>query len=388
MASKDPAEGFTAITKSAISLTTQFENLTHSIALDKVSPNHADSTASNVEISADVDPLALAHDSASLIKAHTTKLSLLIINKPFTPSAIAKVLRELVAGPIPGMASAVQICTAIKYTAVARVELAWRCHRVFKELRAFLEIIPQNGKVLPAHLKNGVKGDKGSLVSTGVVWAACDDVILLKKIGISGLLIKKVEEYRDTLQDVLDELKGWSLETDEDDEDEDKDDQDDDVQNVTDKLKDSHLSTQDMIDDLMSSQHIPRDDPDNIRERLDLCLKQLRLTTLFYSALIKRRLKSMPPLTANDAHDTAARVDKTFPLLKQLTNDYGEVALAFYDLDPDAIDKTMGACYKHATEATGPVRPKWGKQDPSDDEFSAWCQKYTSSLKEFEPNSV
>ena len=33
------------------------------------------------------DPLDVIHDASKLLKAHTTKLSLLVINKPFTPSA-------------------------------------------------------------------------------------------------------------------------------------------------------------------------------------------------------------------------------------------------------------------------------------------------------------
>ncbi|KAK5625939.1 hypothetical protein RRF57_001655 [Xylaria bambusicola] len=171
------------LVQSTISLITQFEGSLHAVALDKALPGSSSTPLSALapDPSGSVDALSLAHDSASLIKAHTTKLSLLIINEPFTPSAIATVLRELVAGPIPATATAVQLCTADTYTAIVRQDLAWRCYRVLKELRGLVEAIPLNGSALPTHRKNGANGGKGSIVTTGVIWAACDDLILLKK---------------------------------------------------------------------------------------------------------------------------------------------------------------------------------------------------------------
>ena len=330
-----------------------------------------------------VDALSLAHDSASLIKAHTTKLSLLIINEPFTPSAIATVLRELVAGPIPATATAAQLCTADACTAIVRQDLAWRCYRVLKELRALIEAIPLNGTALPAHRKNGANGEKGSILTTGVIWAACDDLILLKKMGIAGLLVKKAEEYKDTLQDVLEELKEWSEEVDDDEDDQDEEGEedgqgDDSVQHITNGVQSTHLSAQQMIDDLMTSQRIPRDDPDRIRERLDSCLKRLRLTTLLYSAIIQRRLKTLPSLATGQAAPIARRLDEVYPLLKSLPHRFGEVACAFYDLDTDAIDKAMDSCFFDAFAAAELLKVPWtGTQD----KFTDWADKFQVGIK-------
>ena len=71
----------------------------------------------------DVNALDLAHDTTSLIKAHSTKLSLLIISNPFTATAIDTVLRELIAGPLPALASTVEICDRAKYTKAMSEEL-------------------------------------------------------------------------------------------------------------------------------------------------------------------------------------------------------------------------------------------------------------------------
>ncbi|KAL1637648.1 hypothetical protein SLS58_009252 [Diplodia intermedia] len=45
-------------------------------------------------------PLALLADTAKLLKAHTTKLSLLLLTPPFTATAIGKVLREMGAATV------------------------------------------------------------------------------------------------------------------------------------------------------------------------------------------------------------------------------------------------------------------------------------------------
>ncbi|KAI1758809.1 hypothetical protein GGR53DRAFT_471970 [Hypoxylon sp. FL1150] len=372
-------EALKSVVKSTVDLIAQLETFLHAIACDKASDATAPPPSSPSPESESIDALSLAHDSATLIKAHTTKLSLLIINEPFTPSAITKVLRELVAGPIPALASAVQICDADKYTAVARQDLAWRCYRVLKELKSLVNIIPLTGKILPNAQKNGGNGDRGSMAATGVVWAACDDVILLKKLGIAGLLIRKVEEYRDTLKDVLEELKEYSEEVDEED---DHDDagagQDSEVDNVADQMQNTHISTQQMLDDLMNPRHIPRNDPDKIRERLESCLKRLRLTTLLYTAIVKRRLKSVPlPPTTTPAPVTQ-RLDEVFPLLKRLPHRFGEVACAFYELDRDTIDRAMDSCFFDAFAASEMLMKPWEGQR---DEFTEWAEKFQLGIK-------
>ncbi|ORY61482.1 uncharacterized protein BCR38DRAFT_348396 [Pseudomassariella vexata] len=364
-------EQLKSITQNTKSLLSQLEAVLHAIAVDKTVATTPPPPSSNPPQS--VDALALAHDSASLIKAHTTRVSLLIINEPFTPSAIIKVLNELVAGPIPGIASAVQACEAEKYTSVARQDLAWRCYRVLKELRCLVDAIPLDGKVLSVVKKNGANGDVGSITATGVIWAACDDVILLKSLGIGGLLVKKVEQYRDTLKDVLEELKEWKEEGENEEADEN-----DQVEYVTNHLETTHISTQDMLDDFMSTQHIPRDDPEKIRERLDSCMKRLRLTTLLCSAIIKRRLKTLPPVPTNTPASVTKRLDEVFPVLKRMVEGFNEVACAFYEMEPDAIDRTMDACFFDAFAASEMMMSPWEGQK---DEFAEWAEKFQVGIK-------
>ncbi|KAK6836457.1 hypothetical protein PG987_006952 [Apiospora arundinis] len=366
------------IVQTTSALISQFEPLLHAAATDKTSSAATPpSSSSTTPQSQTIDALSLAHDSASLIRAHTTKISLLIINEPFTPSAVVTVLKELIGGPIPGIASAVQACDVDRYTSVARQDLAWRCYRVLKELRTLIEVIPLNGKVLSPEKKNGVQGGLGSMTATGVIWAACDDVILLKKLGIAGLLVQKVEQYRDTLKDVLDELKEWKEEGEEADDEEEEDE----VEYVAHQLDATSLSvqdTQDALDDLMSTRHIPKDDPDKLGERLDSCLKRLRLTTLFYSAVVKRRLKTLPALPAEAGSPIVRRLDEVFPILRRLPNKFNELACAFYELEPGPIDDAMDACFFDAFAASEMLMKSWAGQK---DEFTEWAEKYQVSIK-------
>ncbi|KAI1198815.1 hypothetical protein F5X97DRAFT_140495 [Nemania serpens] len=365
-------ESLEALVRSTTSLLSQLERHIYAISseknlLDLSTPPADDATTDSGEGPGSVDVLSLAHDSASLIKAHVTKLSLLIINEPFTPSAIAKVLRELVAGPVPAIASAAQRCAAGTHTMVVRRDLAWKCFRVLKELGRFIETIPLDGRILAADRKNGTDGDKGSIVHTGIIWAACDDVTRLKGLGVVGLLVERMEEYRDTLQDTMDELKEWGEEVGEDD-----DEGDPNEQPITDDI------TQEMIDDLMQGQPIPRNDPDRIRERLDSCLKRLRLTILFYSAIIKRRIKTLPSLPVEQATPVTQRLNEVYPVLNFLTERFGDIAYAFYGLDARDIDECLDACFFDAFAAAEMLKAPWtGTQDG----FTEWADKYQTSIK-------
>lgn len=335
-----------------------------------------------------LDSLAIARDSATLIKAHATKISLFIINDPFTPTAIITVLRQLVQGPIPALGSAVQQCHADLYTKLIRRDLAWRCGRVLKEMKALIQMIPLDGKILPEGKRNGVsfaKSEKGSIITTGLLWGVCDEVISFANLGVVGHLVNRAEHFRETLKDVMEELKEWAEEQDEDDDDdyEDGDDNDDDeVEELAGNMNNSHISTQAMLDDLMNSHtSIPRDDPDKIRERLESTNRRLRLTTLLYQALIKRRLKTLPKLPLASPTDSVAvsRLDEVMPLLRKISDRFNSLAVAFYELDSAEINRLMDQCFFDAFAVSELLAKPWDGQPK--DEFTDWAMKFQVEIK-------
>lgn len=337
-----------------------------------------------------LDCLAIARDSASLVKAHSTKISLFIITEPYTPGAISTVLKQLIEGPVPAIASAVQQCHADLYTKHIRRDLAWRCSRVLKELRELIQKIPKDGKVLPQNQRNGISGaksQKGSITATGVLWGVCDEVVTFANLGVVGHLVHRAEQFRDTLKDVMEELKEWAEEQDEEDGDDDEDGtegndapDEDEVGSLAEDMNNTHISTQAMLDDFMSQATIPRDDPDKIRERLDSTLRRLRLTILLYQAVIKRRLKALPKLPPASRADSVivSRLDEVMPLLRRMTDRFNSLAVAFYELDSAEINGLMDQCFFDAFAVSELLARPW---DGQKDEFTDWVAKFQVEIK-------
>ncbi|CEJ79806.1 hypothetical protein VHEMI00026 [[Torrubiella] hemipterigena] len=321
-----------------------------------------------------LDAVALSRDASNLAKAQATKISLLIINEPFTPSAITTVVRELAAGPVPAIAAAVQACDPALYTNVFRKEMAWRCQRLLKEIVELVSKIPKNGQVVAEKDRKGFSKQKGSLASTGLLWSAADDVVKLANIGVAGYFIQKINTWRDTLQDVLEELKEWSeqepdAETDRSEAFSDDDDDDD----IDDAQK--------LVDDLMNSQKtIPEDDPDGIRPRVESTLRRLRLTLHLYQAISKRRLSKLlqvlPSDTAADS-DIPKRLDDASVILDRLPDNFSDLATQFYDLDNEGIDSGMSQCFADSSAAGESFSKNW--QDETD-EFSTWVEKFHAEM--------
>lgn len=390
----DPLQDLRSVIDNAVSLIQGFEE-----SLKDVVDSNNDSGASRDKWTSEstaqdrekgLDCLAVARDAASLVKAHSTKISLLIITEPYTPSAVSTVLRELIQGPVPAIASAVQQCHADLYTKHIRRDLAWRCARVIKELKELIQRIPKDGKVLPRDKRTGVAGakaQKGSITATGVLWGVCDEVATFANLGVVGHLVNRAEQFRDTLKDVMEELKEWAEEQDADEGSEDEDEtggddgaDEDEVGDLAEDMHNTHISTQAMLDDFMSQANIPRDDPDKIRERLDSTLRRLRLTVLLYQALIKRRLKTLPKLPQAPSTEsvTVSRLDEVMPLLRRMTDRFNSLAVAFYELDSAEINKLMDQCFFDAFAVSELLAKPW---DGQKDEFTEWVAKFQVEIK-------
>lgn len=376
--SNTSVEELNALSASTAALIQQLEAVLFQISNNKDAPQPPASASSSTP--APVDALALARDSSQLIRAHSTNISLLIINEPFTPSAVIKVLRELVGSAVPGLASAAQECSAERYTLTVRRDLAWKSYMVLKELRELVQRIPKDGKILSADQKNGsaTTAGKGSITSTGVIWSACDEVVRFANAGVGGCFVAKVEEFRETLKDVMEELKEWG-EEEPDDEDDDDDSAAGDDEDRDSALGSMMVSTQEMVDDMMGAQQtIPRDDPNGIRPRLDTCLKRLRLTTLLYQAIVKRRFKTLPTLPKDDSAGTITRLNAVMGVLKKQSHQFDELAGVFYELNADDIDRAMEQCFSDVIAISELLKKPWEKDS---DEFTEWAGKFQEQMK-------
>ncbi|OAA65491.1 hypothetical protein SPI_02278 [Niveomyces insectorum RCEF 264] len=366
------------------------------------------------------EALSLAHDAATLVRAHATKIGLLIVNTPFTPSAITKVVQELLDQPVPALAQAVALCTGDRYTHRIQRDLALRCGRVLGQLQLLLEGIPTDGQVVPEAKRGGGDNsrdrkpragnnngggavERGSFLQTGVLWSECDDVIAFAKLGVRGRFVQIVDQLADTLQDAMDELKEWDEE--EDDEDDDEDDEDDDgedgavVEGAAEEPVDGadanqHAATQAVLDALMmgANRHIPADDPQGLRPRLAVALRKLRLVRLLCQAVVKRRLRPLPALPpaphtsttpSTTPPDVTVRLDRAVAILQRLPDRVGDLAAAFYALDAAAVDTALGACVDDACAAAAVLARPWDGDDTEEtgDAFTAWVAKFQTELR-------
>lgn len=372
-----------ALVTNVAALLTQLEATLTS--LSKQTKRAASSSSSKIPAS-DVDSLKVATDSASLIKAHTTKLSLLIITEPFTPSAICKVLRELVSGPVPALSAAAEACDPARYTSDFSHAMITKCHAVLQNLRTFIMKIPTDGKVLSAEEQQASTdgSGKGSMPMTGILWSSCDQIMSFCKEGVSGYYVRRVEETRLTLKDIMEELKEWG----EEEEQEEDDFADEAARADFDSAVDVNDSSangpateagaaQAVLDSLMNSAStIPRDDPDGIRGRLDTCLRRLRLCTILCQAVTKRRLNTAPAFPVDDP-TVVHTLEKSIGELKRLPYHFEDATVAFYDLDAAGIDAGMDVCVREAVGIAKMLEKSWAGEK---DEFTEWAGKFEAQM--------
>ncbi|KAI9833152.1 MAG: hypothetical protein M1819_003774 [Sarea resinae] len=381
--------------------------------LTLLKPNTSNLPPANRTTDNPPDALAVLHTSATLLKAQTTKLALLLTTPPFTPTALTTVVRAIANTCLPAMMTAVELCRPEVYTETMRKEVQARVRRALVELQRLVEEVgvvagrveaeeeagtaatekekgekkegKENGnasltssasKKKPAPPPSSSSG-RTTLASTGVLWEACDALLLLHTEGLAGLVARKAEEYCGLLNDAIEELKEWSLETsfeegegESDNDEEDSDDEDDE------------------FDFFGSPNKLPKADP-KLRAQLNSTLRILKLISLLYRTGIKRRFKflpaippSTPPTTSSSpspsstppSHASASallvaqRIDSLMPLIALTTTDTDDLASAFYELDAEEAVHLVDACTDHAKQVAGALRSEWVYDAVTDEE--------------------
>lgn len=315
------------------------------------------------------NPLQVFSDAARLVKAHVTKLSLLVINKPFTPSAVTKVLRELSGTCLPALISGVQICQQDKATWSELVgrEAQQRTRRVFRELETLLQEISSVAQGAEA----GTSGGRDSLSATGVVWESCDSLAQLNTLGVAGLAVQKAEQWRDTIKDAIEELQEWA------------EGEDLETEGQTDALLDSDDEgvageDNDSLDDLFNAANsMPADRPE-LKELVERAVEKLKKVDILYKALVKRRLKAYKHVAAEgDKKSSAEYLDELMDELKALPDAVDDMASNFYDLDEEAAKSALDDCVKKASETARLAELGY---DGNTDEFSAWSKKWIEAV--------
>ena len=316
------------------------------------------------------NPLQVFSDAARLVKAHVTKLSLLVINKPFTPTAITKVLRELASTCLPALISGVQICQQDKavWSELLAREAQLRVRRVFRELETLLLEI----KSVAQGAEAGSSSGRDSLSATGVVWESCDALAALNSLGVAGLAVQKAEQWRDTIKDAIEELQEWA------------DGEDLETEGQNDALFDSDDEgvagdDNDSLNDIFNAANsMPADRPE-LKELVEQAVEKLKKVDILYRALIKRRLKPYKSIAVVETgkKSSAENVDELMENLKSLPDLVDDMASNFYDLDEEAARAALAGCVKKACETAKLATLDY---DGKEDEFSTWSKKWVEAV--------
>ncbi|KAM0721236.1 hypothetical protein Q7P37_003524 [Cladosporium fusiforme] len=311
------------------------------------------------------NPLQVFSDAAKLVKAHVTKLSLLVINKPFTPTAVTKVIRDVSTTCLPALISAVQICQQEKATwgELLGREAQLRTQRVFKELETLLREVKSVAQGAAA----GTSGGRDSLSATGVVWESCDSLIQLHTLGIAGLAVQKAEEWRDTIKDAIEELQEWA-----EGEDLETEGQNDELLDSDDEGVDG--DDNDSLNDLFNAANsLPADRPE-LKELVEQAVEKLKKVEILYKALVKRRLKAYKSVAAAEGkQSSAAYLDEIMENLKALPDMVDDLASTFYDLEEESAKSALSDCVKKACDTATLAKLDY---DGKEDEFSTWSKKW------------
>ena len=313
------------------------------------------------------DPLSLFADAAKLLKAQTTKLSLLIINKPFSPKEVNFILNTLSKSVLPSLMSGWELCPAEKYTKALHEHVKSSLRVLWKELLSLLSTIPDNERGLQGQNENA------TLASTGVLWEQCDALIDLGENGLVVFVDKKVKAYGELFEDAIIELDDWD--PDEDDEDEDE--------GANNRGKNDVINTPTTSDEERLGEGIAGMALSPLVLLKTCVMKHLRLIKLLYPALRKRRIATFPDATMSVENEGNARriqiLDTLVELTQHFTEHADELAGFLYSGATVDVDDRLGELITESLNTVDFAKLDWyGKED----EFTAWAQKWRSRLGE------
>ncbi|PHH79587.1 hypothetical protein CDD82_2308 [Ophiocordyceps australis] len=388
------ARSLHSLLQSALALLNDLKALLAAIVRDPSSTATATISAS---------PFAAARDSAALIRAHSTKLALVLITSPWTPSAAASIVDALLDGPVPSLFTAVEACSSRHHTAFARKELAARSARVLDALQQQLLLVRRRF----ADAEN--LDQTGPDTATAILWEACDNVGRLADMGIAGLMVQKTSHERDLLQDAWDELKSWGDEDscadyqdhhDHDTSDTDTVDTDTSETDTPDTAtidnaspssnpaphpSSSSTTAQDLVDSLISQRPISPHDSHDIRPRLEVSLKRLRLVIILYQGALKRRLNTIPAVLAPldsqssslDLECPISRLDCLADVFHRLPQRFDDIAAALYNRDAPSAEETLATFCEDALFASQLLKYDWNNKR---DVFAEWLNQFNTEI--------
>ncbi|KAE8373205.1 hypothetical protein BDV26DRAFT_272567 [Aspergillus bertholletiae] len=326
------------------------------------------------------DALPLISASSTALKSQVTKLSLLAITSPFTPSAVGPILSNLNGSVLPSLVTAALLVTPTDHTKAFQAEALSLTKAGLNELSSLVKeiqsIAERNGGAQDHMNKKGVELSQSEkdlvTVATGRVWGACDALIDLASNGVVGFVIRRVEEWRDLVRDAVEEIDEWNP-------DEEGDEFFDEL--LSDNGKQSTGKGSEAELDEESS-----DDEDNaaLHELKKAAIRLLKPVVQIYPAIITNRLKKAPGFLPSLVNQLESLITN----LQCIPEQVDEVAGALYEADLERSIWYLKKTKDCAVEAVKLVVLPWVEQSVTDsqqiaeDKFTNWSKTWLKVMDE------
>ena len=355
-----------------------------------------------------LDPLALLCDASKLLEAQTTKLSLLVLNEPFSPKEVTHILTNLSSECLPALASCVELLPAEQYTNCLTKYVGLYVARTWAVLSQLVGEIPTSREeVKKLHYDEDGEGrwrtkeegkGRGTLMPTGMLWANCRKLIQLRE-GEAGqgertVWHDAVKTNMQLVEDAITELEEW-----------DPDDDDDESDDERSQKKEEGISTG-QRKAVIKTPTTSEDEAGDATRAIDALqinplvtvkarvVKHLKLIRMLCEALNKRRIATFPPLnsaftstsTTTDLQkpirpsaQQIKHLDEIIEHTKFFTIETDEIAVALYGEDTDEVETRLRALRARAKECVDQSRKGW---DGQDDVFTGWSEKWIARMEE------
>ncbi|CAG8386507.1 unnamed protein product [Penicillium salamii] len=308
-----------------------------------------------------IEPLPLLGASATALRAHVTKLSLLSITSPFTHSAIGTVLRELNESVLPSLVTAALLLTPAQYTKAFQSEVLGLVKGVLTELLSLVREVQrvdakkEDEKSAKSDLS---KAEKDVVTrATGRVWDACDVVTDVSSKGVVGFVMRRVEQWRDLVRDAVEEIEEWDPEDDDDE----------------------------FMDELLGDEKEEESDDEEenaaLLEHKKVTLRFLKPVAQVYPAVINNRLKNVgeAPLASEGG---IKKLEALMVNLQAIPDHVDEAAGGLYEADFERSAGYLQKTRKCAAAAVDLVMAPWGAADAPADKFATWAKTWLKVVEE------
>lgn len=317
-------------------------------------------------------PMLLLSAAAKNLKAQVTRLSLLTVTTPYTPSVIATCLRPITESILPSLVTAAFLCTADLYTSSFVTEVRSVCRLALSELLLLLKCVrARDGdgrpkKELNTSHKSEVTGQAGR------VWEKCDELVRFSEDGLPGFVVRKSQQWLELMKDAVKELQDWDPE--------------------------EEVDPDDIFGDALSDDGVPEkqnheragDEASNDRATIsagvkDQVLKVLTRIPQSVHVVIKQRLEKLNA-TSKDTlpPNLRAGLDMAVTKIRSVSESIDESAEAMYMGDPELCLKKAGEARAITIEIIGaftrpPFRPAERTEETQEDKYIAraelWIQQ-------------